>query len=112
MSTPIAQFFGAPACAYYVMMTCHTTNFDVISIGKLSGVGLDSVSVVSPTFSTRGVSDPGSRSRWTSWLKGLHYRSCAPVFSSNLPADLDCMALRMEGAVMTNDFNHKSRAGK
>jgi hypothetical protein len=69
-------------------------------------------SPLNPTFSTRGVSDPGSRSRWTSWLKGLHYKSYARVFSSNLPADLVCMALRMEGAVTTNDCNHKSRAGK
>src|ERR1700676_2283970 len=29
----------------------------------------------SPTFSTRGVHDPERRSKWTSWLKGLHYRS-------------------------------------
>jgi len=28
-----------------------------------------------PTFSTRGVLDPGRRSKWTSWSKGLHYKS-------------------------------------
>src|SRR5262249_17604884 len=30
--------------------------------------------VISPSFSTRGVCDPESRSRTRSWLKGLHYR--------------------------------------
>ena len=29
----------------------------------------------SPSFSTRGVSDPGGGSKWTSCLKGLHYKS-------------------------------------
>ena len=29
----------------------------------------------SPSFSTRGVSDPGRGSKWTSCLKGLHYKS-------------------------------------
>jgi hypothetical protein len=28
----------------------------------------------SPSFSTRGVSDPGRGSKWTSCLKGLHYK--------------------------------------
>ena len=31
--------------------------------------------VPNPSFSTRGVGDPGSRSRWTSCLKGLYHRS-------------------------------------
>jgi hypothetical protein len=31
-------------------------------------------SVVSPSFSTRGVCDPGSRSKTSSWSKGLHYK--------------------------------------
>jgi len=31
--------------------------------------------VANPTFSTRGVLDPGRRSKWTSWSKGLHYKS-------------------------------------
>jgi len=30
---------------------------------------------LNPTFSTRVVHDPGRRSKWTSWSKGLHYRS-------------------------------------
>jgi hypothetical protein len=30
---------------------------------------------VSPSFSTRGFSDPGRGSKWTSCLKGLHYKS-------------------------------------
>ena len=30
---------------------------------------------VNPSFSTRGVGEPGSRSRWTSWSKGLYHRS-------------------------------------
>src|ERR1700731_4644807 len=32
-----------------------------------------------PSFSTRGVSDPGSGSKWTSCLKGLHYKSYLSV---------------------------------
>jgi len=36
-------------------------------------------STASPSFSTRGVGDPGSRSRWTPWSKGLYHRS--DVFS-------------------------------
>ena len=32
-----------------------------------------------PSFSTRGVGDPGSRSRSTSWSKGLYYKSDALV---------------------------------
>jgi hypothetical protein len=65
-----------------------------------------------PTFSTRGVSDPGSRSKWTSLLKGLHYKSYAGLFSSNFPAHPVCMALKMADEVTTSDCNHKSRAGK
>src|ERR1700692_1784352 len=42
----------------------------------------------SPTFSTRGVHDPGRRSKWTSWSKGLHYRSdvyfCSKSFRREL----------------------------
>ena len=30
---------------------------------------------INPSFSTRGCGDPGSRSRWASWLKGLYHRS-------------------------------------
>ena len=30
---------------------------------------------LSPSFSTGGVSDPGRGSKWTSCLKGLHYKS-------------------------------------
>ena|SRR5271165_7111364 len=32
-----------------------------------------------PSFSTRGVSDPGRGSKWTSCLKGLHYKSYLSV---------------------------------
>jgi DNA-directed RNA polymerase sigma subunit (sigma70/sigma32) len=35
--------------------------------------------VVNPSFSTRGVSDPGRGSKWTSCLKGLHYKSYLSV---------------------------------
>jgi hypothetical protein len=48
----------------------------------LSGEAIDVLSPVqqvqlgtSPSFSTRGCGDPGSRSRWASWLKGLYHRS-------------------------------------
>ena len=34
---------------------------------------------VNPSFSTRGVSDPGRGSKWTSCLKGLHYKSYLSV---------------------------------
>src|SRR5580700_3404408 len=67
---------------------------------------------INPTFSTGGVGDPGSRSRWTSWLKGLHYKSYARLFSSNFPANLVCMALKMADEVTNNDCSRKSRAGK
>ena len=33
------------------------------------------LSEANPSFSTRGVSDPGGGSKWTSCLKGLHYKS-------------------------------------
>jgi len=38
-------------------------------------VEVDSEEYLNPSFSTRGVSDPGRGSKWTSWLKGLHYKS-------------------------------------
>ena len=64
------------------------------------------------TFSTRGVGDPGSRSRWTSRLKGLHYKRYARLCSSNFPPDLVRRALRLAVDVIANDCSHKSRAGK
>ena len=39
----------------------------------VAGSGKSTVGA-SPSFSTRGVSDPGNRSRTTSWSKGLHYK--------------------------------------
>jgi hypothetical protein len=33
------------------------------------------LSEANPSFSTRGGSDPGRGSKWTSCLKGLHYKS-------------------------------------
>ena len=43
---------------------------------------------VSPTFSTRGVPDPRRLSKWTSWSKGLHYKSdvyfCSESFRREL----------------------------
>ena len=63
--------------------------------------------LINPSFPTRGVGDPGSRSRWTSWLKGLHHKRYARVFSSNFPADLVRIALRLAVDVRTNDCSHK-----
>ena len=63
--------------------------------------------LINPSFSTRGVGDPGSRSRWTSWLKGLHYKRYARLRSSNFPADLVRIALRLAVDVTTNDCSHK-----
>jgi hypothetical protein len=40
----------------------------------------------SPSFSTRGRGDPGSRSRWPSWLKGLYHRSHVLVLIQKLSA--------------------------
>ena len=34
---------------------------------------------ISPSFSTRGVSAPGRGSKWTSCLKGLHYKGDVSV---------------------------------
>ena len=41
------------------------------------------------SFSTRGVGDPGSRSRWTSWLKGLYHRGDVLVLIQELSAGTD-----------------------
>ena len=41
---------------------------------------------LSPSFSTRGVGDPGSRSRSTSWSKGLYHRSDVLVLIQKLSA--------------------------
>src|SRR3984893_5753276 len=40
----------------------------------------------SRSFSTRGRGDPGSRSRWPSWLKGLYHRSHVLVLIQKLSA--------------------------
>jgi hypothetical protein len=44
---------------------------------------------LSPSFSTRGIGDPGSRSRWTSWLKGLYHRGHVLVLIQKLSARAD-----------------------
>ena len=43
----------------------------------------------SRSFSTRGVGDPGSRPRWTSWLKGLYHRTDVLVLVQELSAGTD-----------------------
>ncbi len=81
-------------------------------IGESRKKLLKAVRELSPTFSTRGVGDPGSRSRWTLRLKGLHYKRYARLCSSNFPPDLVRRALRQAVDVTTNDCSNKSRAGK
>src|SRR5271165_2038646 len=43
----------------------------LLDVRQARGLGF----CVSPSFSTGGVSDPGRGSKWTSCLKGLHYKS-------------------------------------
>jgi hypothetical protein len=47
------------------------------------------VSGLSPSFSTRGVGDPGKGSRTTSWSKGLPHRSDVLVLSQKLSPGAD-----------------------
>jgi len=47
--------------------------------GQYRIITLSDDSEINPSFSTRGVGDPGSRSRSTSWSKGLYYKSDALV---------------------------------
>src|SRR3974377_1177806 len=45
--------------------------------------------LVNPSFSTRGVCDPGKRSRTTSWSKGLPHRSDILVVTQKLSPGAD-----------------------
>ena len=45
--------------------------------------------ILSPSFSTRGVGDPGKGSRTTSWSKGLPHRSDVLVLSQQLSPGAD-----------------------
>ena len=57
--------------------------------GRLSrrfATGIPNQVLSNPSFSTRGVGEPGSRSRWTSWSKGLYHRSGVLVLIQKLSA--------------------------
>jgi hypothetical protein len=70
-------FFGLPEAHRRNLPT--TQNPDSrLSLLYLAGLG-GFPDQTNPSFSTRGVSDPGIGSKWTSCLKGLHYKSYLSV---------------------------------
>jgi hypothetical protein len=57
--------------------------------GNTAQISTRNTSGISPTFSTRRGHDPRSRSKWTSWLKGLHYSSDVLFLFQELSARAD-----------------------
>ena len=51
--------------------------------------GMDRMVKIILTFSTRGVHEPGRRSKWTSWSKSLHYRSDVLILLQELSTRAD-----------------------
>ena len=51
------------------------TEFSSTGSFNIAEIAASLPETANPSFSTRGCGDPGSRSRWASWLKGLYHRS-------------------------------------
>ena len=59
---------------YSVAIGIQNKGGEIVGVVPNVQTGCSLILAVSPSFSTRGVRDPGSRSRTTSWSKGLHYK--------------------------------------